>query len=86
MPHPTQIQRALSEHSRHLKNVFDSSPHSFRAQYITRRIVTDPIDWPPNLYSKVLPYCLCTPQSTSYVRLPRICKKPPSSPGTYSDV
>ncbi|KAF9030487.1 hypothetical protein BDZ89DRAFT_1091588 [Hymenopellis radicata] len=56
---------ALSEHlpltSHHLKNVFDSSPNSFRAQYITRRIITDPVDWPPNLYSKVLRYRLCTP-------------------------
>ncbi|KAF8904627.1 hypothetical protein CPB85DRAFT_962338 [Mucidula mucida] len=56
---------ALSEHlpstSHYLKNVFDSSPNSFRAQYLTRRIVTDPVDWPPNLYSKVLRYRLCTP-------------------------
>ncbi|KAF8994211.1 hypothetical protein BDZ89DRAFT_1097065 [Hymenopellis radicata] len=56
---------ALSEHlpltSHHLKNVFDSSSNSFRAQYITRRIITDPVDWPPNLYSKVLRYRLCTP-------------------------
>ncbi|KAF9038827.1 hypothetical protein BDZ89DRAFT_1157096 [Hymenopellis radicata] len=32
---------------------FDSSPNSFHVQYITRRIVTDPIDWPPNLFSKL---------------------------------
>ncbi|KAF8910699.1 hypothetical protein CPB85DRAFT_1562048 [Mucidula mucida] len=48
---------ALSEHlpstCRHIKNIFDASPPSLRAQYITRRIVTDPIEWPPNLYSKV---------------------------------
>ncbi|KAF9009223.1 hypothetical protein BDZ89DRAFT_1104622 [Hymenopellis radicata] len=56
---------ALSEHlpltSRHLKNVFDSSPNSFRAQYITHRIIPHSIDWPPNLYSKVLRYRVCTP-------------------------
>ncbi|KAF9019571.1 hypothetical protein BDZ89DRAFT_1020705 [Hymenopellis radicata] len=56
---------ALSEHlpltSRHLKNVFDSSPNSFRAQYITQRIIPHSIDWPPNLYCRVLRYRLCTP-------------------------
>ncbi|KAF9038877.1 hypothetical protein BDZ89DRAFT_1010642 [Hymenopellis radicata] len=27
-----------------------------------RRIITDHVDWPPNLYSKVLRYRLCTPR------------------------
>lgn len=56
---------ALSEHlpyvSRRFKDVLHSSPNSFRAQYITRRVKTDPLSWPKDLYTEILRFRLCTP-------------------------
>ncbi|KAK0211249.1 hypothetical protein DFS33DRAFT_362296 [Desarmillaria ectypa] len=48
--------------SRPLYNTFNASPNSFRAQYILGRVLRLSPSWPPELYSRVLRYRLCSSQ------------------------
>ncbi|PBK78830.1 hypothetical protein ARMSODRAFT_56872 [Armillaria solidipes] len=56
------LSGSLPYSSRLLYDTFNASPNSFRAQYILGRVLRLSPSWPPELYSRVIRFRLCSSQ------------------------